>query len=213
MTKIPRPLPPDNIGTLEGDYILHVAPALDMPMWVQNTFIAADSALHNPEHLHLTDALEGQIGFLWASGGYLKQGRHIIGLTEPLVFRSGYWQKMRAEQQFAQWFGMNIPEFIITLDADYCRQCGDVEFCALVEHELYHIAHDVDKMGAPAFHRDTGKPKLTMRGHDVEEFVGVVRRYGMSAEVAKLVDAANKQPEVARVDIAAACGTCLKLVA
>ena len=48
-----------------------------------------------------------------------------------------------------------------------------------------------------------------MQGHDVEEFVGVVRRYGMSEDVRKLVNAANKNPEISKLDVAHACGTCL----
>ncbi|MCM5690787.1 putative metallopeptidase [Sinorhizobium meliloti] len=50
-------------------------------------------------------------------------------------------------------------DFIITLDAEYCRACG-----------------------APVF---------TIRGHNVEAFVGVVRRYGADAAgVRAIVDAA-----------------------
>ena len=48
-----------------------------------------------------------------------------------------------------------------------------------------------------------------MRGHDVEEFVGVVRRYGASPDVQALVDAANKPAEVGKLNISRACGTCL----
>lgn len=33
-----------------------------------------------------------------------------------------------------------VPTYIITLAADYCSQCSDADFCALVEHDLYHIA-------------------------------------------------------------------------
>jgi hypothetical protein len=78
------------------------------------------------------------------------------------------------EQQMHEWFG-RIPKFIITLAADYCEQCNDLEFCALVEHELYHIAQATDDYGAPKFNKETGMPVLKLRGHDVEEFVGVVR--------------------------------------
>ena len=52
-----------------------------------------------------------------------------------------------------------------------------------------------------------------MRGHDVEEFIGVVRRYGASADVQELVDAANSPAEVAKINIARACGTCLMKLA
>ncbi|WP_267902481.1 putative metallopeptidase [Sinorhizobium meliloti] len=41
-------------------------------------------------------------------------------------------------------------------------------------------------------------PVFTVRGHDVEEFVGVVRRYGADAAgVRAIVDAANRPPEIA----------------
>ncbi|WP_234804027.1 putative metallopeptidase [Ensifer adhaerens] len=53
-----------------------------------------------------------------------------------------------------------------------------------------------------------------MRAHDVEAFAGVVRRYGADAAgVRAMVDAANQKPEIARVQIAHACGTCQLLVA
>jgi hypothetical protein len=48
-----------------------------------------------------------------------------------------------------------------------------------------------------------------IKGHDVEEFVGVVRRYGPGADVQRLIDAAKAPPEVAKLNIARACGTCL----
>ena len=105
-----------------------------------------------------------------------------------------------------------MPAFIITLDASYCAQCSDADWCALVEHELYHITQALDDFGAPRFGKD-GKPKLRIRGHDVEEFVGVVKRYGPSVEVKRLVDAANAGPELRLGNIAHACGTCLKAAA
>jgi hypothetical protein len=106
-----------------------------------------------------------------------------------------------------QWFG-RVPSYLITLDASYCAQCSDADFCALIEHELYHIAQEHDAFGAPKFTKE-GMPKLCMRGHDVEEFVGVVRRYGASPEVQALVDAANSPAEVGKLNISRACGTCL----
>ncbi len=104
------------------------------------------------------------------------------------------------------WFG-EVPAFLITLAADYCASCSDADFCALVEHELYHIAQKLDAYGAPKFTKD-GLPSLTLRGHDVEEF-GVIRRYGTSPDVQALVDAANKPAEVGKLNISRVCGTCL----
>jgi hypothetical protein len=131
----------------------------------------------------------------------------VLGQCEQMTFRCGPWQKGRQQQQMADWFGM-VPEFLITLDARHCLDCSDVDFCALVDHELYHIGQELDDFGSPAFNK-FGLPKLTMRGHDVEEFVGVVRRYGPSADVQRMIDAAKGAPEVGKHNIARACGTCL----
>ncbi len=183
---------------------LTLRPAPEVWEWISREILAETGSIHNPEHAHLIDA---NIGVLWASSGFGKQGRVVLGQAEQLMFRAGGWQKARQEQQMREWFGEE-PTFLITLAADYCAQCTDAEFCALVEHELYHIGHKLDKYGAPAF-GDDGMPKLEMRGHDVEEFVGVVRRYGPSHDVQQLIDAASRPLEVAKINIARACGTCL----
>jgi hypothetical protein len=121
----------------------------------------------------------------------------IVGQAEPGVRRGmGAWAKSRAELQLRQWFG-SIPDFLITIDATYAASCGDVEFCSFVEHQLYHCGQERDLFGAPKFTK-YGRPVFAMRGHDVEEFVGIVRRYGVGAAAGYVREA---------------CGTCLKQVA
>ncbi|MFB4400150.1 putative metallopeptidase [Pseudomonas inefficax] len=201
-----RPYPPSSLLELSelSDFGIRLAPAPEIWDWLKAEILADTGSIHNPEHAHLIDA---NIGVLWASTGFAKQGRVVLGQAEQLMFRAGGWQKARQEQQMREWFGEE-PDYLITLAADYCSQCTDAEFCALVEHELYHIAQVTDEYGAPKFTQD-GLPKLYLRGHDVEEFVGVVRRYGASEEVQQLIDAASRPPEVAKINIARACGTCL----
>ncbi|SUD43797.1 Uncharacterised protein [Pseudomonas fluorescens] len=196
-----RPMPP--IDLLESPFLI-LAPAPEVWEWIQREVLAKAGSIHNPDHSHLIDS---SIGVLWASSAFSKKGRSVLGQAEQLVIRAGGWQKARQEQQMRDWFG-DEPEFLITLAADYCAQCSDLEFCALIEHELYHLAHATDKYGQPAFTQD-GAPKIKLQGHDVEEFVGVVRRYGASPDVQALVDAANSPAEVGKLNIARACGTCL----
>lgn len=199
-----RPMPSPAFVSEFTPYI-RLMPAEGLWEWVQEQIIADSGHLHNPDHAHLADA---DIAFMWAATAFTKKGRTVLGQAEQVMLRAGGWQKARMEQQMYEWFG-RIPKFIITLAADYCSQCSDLEFCALVEHELYHIAQATDEFGAPKFNKETGQPVLTLRGHDVEEFVGVVRRYGASTEVQELVDAANQPAEVAKLNIARACGTCM----
>ena len=201
-----RPYPPSSLLELSdlSGFGIRLTPAPEVWNWLQSEILAHTGSIHNEEHAHLIDA---DICVMWASSAFTKQGRTVLGQAEQVAFRAGGWQKARMEQQMRDWFGY-VPSYIITLAADYCSQCPDDDFCALVEHELYHIAQATDQYGAPKFTQD-GLPKLEMRGHDVEEFVGVVRRYGASPDVQLLVDAANKPAEVGKINISRACGTCL----
>jgi len=203
MAENTRPVPPQ---ALLADDLLYttLAPAPEISAWAHDTILAEDGPLHNPDHAHLIDA---DIGFLWASSAFAKRGRAVIGQAEQVMIRAGGWQKARQEQQLIEWFG-HVPDFLITLAADYCAQCSDTEFCALIEHEMYHIGQQLDEFGAPAFTKD-GAPKLALRGHDVEEFIGVVERYGASDQVARMLEAAKRSPSVSGASIAHACGTCL----
>lgn len=201
-----RPFPPLRfVDPPDFRPYISIIPATEVQEWIHRQILSDDGGLYNPDHAHLPEA---DICFMWASNSFSKRGRAVLGQAEQVMLRAGGWQKARMEQQMYEWFG-RVPEFVITLAADYCSQCSDLEFCALVEHELYHIAQATDDYGAPKFNKETGLPVLTLRGHDVEEFTGVVRRYGASEDVQKLVDAANKPAEVAHLDIARACGTCM----
>ncbi|WP_122498928.1 putative metallopeptidase [Pseudomonas viridiflava] len=201
-----RPYPPSSLLELSdlSRFGIRLTPAPEVWNWLQSEILADTGSIYNEEHAHLIDA---DICVMWASSSFEKQGRTVLGQAEQVAFRAGGWQKARMEQQMRDWFGY-VPSYIITLAADYCSQCPDDDFCALVEHELYHIAQATDQYGAPKFTQD-GLPKLEMRGHDVEEFVGVVRRYGASPDVQLLVDAANKPAEVGKLNVSRACGTCL----
>lgn len=201
-----RPYPP--LGFTKQDSFrpyISIIPANEVYSWVSDNILMGNGILHNEDHFHLHTA---DIVFMWASNAFDKRGRVVLGQCEEVMLRAGGWQKSRMEQQMHEWFG-RIPKFIITLAADYCEQCNDLEFCALVEHELYHIGQATDEFGAPKFNKETGMPVLKLRGHDIEEFVGVVRRYGASKDVQEMVDAANRPAEVAHIDVARACGTCM----
>lgn len=203
-----RPHPP--VKLLEDWASPAFVPSDELADWAISTFVADDGGLANPEHVHLQHA---QIGMLWTNVPNGRHGQRVVGQAEPgNPMAMGRWAKARAVQQVERWFG-RVPDFIITLDAIYAAGCGDAEFCALVEHELYHCGQERDAIGAPKFRKGTGLPAFTMRGHDVEEFVGVVRRYGVGAgagQTLALVEAAQRGPEIAGVNLAHACGTCVR---
>jgi hypothetical protein len=200
-----RPAPPPEIFE---DILGRFLPAHDVVDWISQHIIKPEGQLNNPDHQHLSDA---RLGVLWTSCENKRHGKVVLGQAEIPMFRNGAWQNGRQEMQMRDWFGM-VPDFVITLDAYYCASASDAEFCALLEHELYHCGQKVDEFGMPKFNKETGKPSFAIKGHDVEEFVGVVKRYGMGnpdGPLADMVLAIAKGPQVAKVNISRACGTCM----
>lgn len=213
-----RPFPPENIGCFDFEFGMHnevpydFKPDEDLKEWVWATFLREDGELCNPDHEHLTYYNEDLIGFMWASRPFAKGGRLVLGQAEQVAIMSGGWKRKRQELQMVQWFGY-IPKYIITVDAMFAKNATDADFCALIEHELYHVGFELDENGDMYLSPSTGKPKLKMRGHDVEEFHGVVQRYGATGDVKKMVELANKGATISKANIAQACGTCLMKLA
>ncbi|TPV19244.1 hypothetical protein FJV20_18915, partial [Acinetobacter baumannii] len=76
-------------------------------------------------------------------------------------------------------------------------------------HELYHIGAERDENGEMIFSSSTGLPKHYLAGHDVEEFIGVTKRWGASKSVKRLVEVAKNPPFVSNLDISKCCGNCV----
>lgn len=203
-----RPYPPEAmIEDVVNDLF---APDFELRSWIIDTFISETGDLCNPDHAHLRDA---NLGVLWTNCDNSRNMRSVIGQAELMPpMAMGKWQRARASQQVVEWFG-GMPDFLLTFSAPAAATMDDTSFCALVEHELYHCAQKLDRYGMPAFNK-AGLPVFAIRGHDVEEFVGVVARYGaQAAGVSEMVDAANRRPSIGLASIAGACGTCLRAVA
>jgi hypothetical protein len=200
-----RPMPPESLFDVGAAAAF--IPATDISEWVQVTFFDESSRVHNPDHAHLAEA---HIGYLWTIVENNRKGKRVIGQCEEGKPQGamGKWSRARAEQQVIEWFGF-VPDFIITLDAEYCRTASDVAFAALVEHELMHCGQERDEFGTPKFSKSTGLPVYTIRGHDFEGFIGIAVRYGaVEAGVKELFEALSKKPLFSAEDVSGACGTC-----
>lgn len=198
---IPQP-PPEVFEGFDG-----FAPGPDVDAFVRSTLLNEAHGLFNIDHAHL---INGFIGYLWTAAENKRRGRRVVGEAETPNFRVGAWQKGRQLFQIRNWFG-DVPDFIVTLDANYWLEISDVERLAIVEHELYHCGQALDEFGFPRFSKETGNPIFALRGHDIEEFAGVVRRYGIEAtgqNNADFVAAAGREPEISRVRLGELCGTC-----
>jgi len=190
-----------------------IEPSEEVADWMRAVFIDPQGPLFNADHSHLEHA---RIGVLLTNVEYTYKGKRVCGQAEEAKpTGANAWKKAQQRQQLERWFGDwfsgQLPDFLITLDAQYIdmqMQRGNPgAVCALVEHELYHCAQATDRNGMPAFDDRTGRPKWTIAPHDVEEFTGVIERYGgVTDELTRTVKAAKKAPTAEEIDIDAACG-------
>lgn len=203
LSKIPFP-PAHLLDLSEFDAF---APAPELNDFLETTILDEHHALFNLEHIHLAKA---KIGFLWTNAPNSKLGKRIAGTAEIPFFRGGKWQIARQKSQMIGWFG-DLPDFVITFDALYRIECEPIEFLATFEHELYHCGQKTDEFGLPRFSRQTGLPLFTMCAHSIEEFTGVVRRYGIAATGQDRVDfvaAALAEPLIGAGAVRELCGSC-----
>jgi len=190
-------------------------PAPALSKWIRDAYLEETGALYTEEHDHLHDAM---LGCLWTNVENVRQQRRVVGMAEMpsnTYGRSGKWPGGRGLQQLEDWFG-DVPDFLLTFDANFATDADDATFCALVDHELFHCAQALDEFGQPRFRKSDGRPVWAIRGHDVEEFAAVVRRFGVAAagaQAVEMVKAAGQRPEIAKARVAQACGTCLKVAA
>jgi hypothetical protein len=205
--KIVRPKPPKILLKSFEDLFI---PAPEILTFTREAFLNPSSKLYNEDHGHLLNA---DIGFLWTNVPYKRQMNPVAGMAQiprpsPTL---DAWTKARYWQQLREWFGTDKLDFLITLYAKYADECDDASFCALDEHELYHCGQAEDEFGFPKFRRSSGLPVYGIRGHDAEEFVGIVERYGPGAgagKTAELIAAGKRKPKIALADIKSICGTC-----
>lgn len=201
-----RPRPPEEVFYLSPAFL----PAEGMDAFVRGTFLDPESPLFIQEHEILEQA---DIGYLWAGPAARDKNRMILGTAQQIRPPQKKWSSLRSFYQVEEWFGP--IDFLITLSAPYCadRETTDAEFLALLDHELSHCVQE-ERNGIPQFSHDTGRPLWAVRGHDVEQFVGVVERWGAEATgVTELVAAASRAPRFEGADIQRilnGCGTCLR---
>lgn len=195
----------------EQEEAIRLAPAPELKEWVVKNWLTIGGELHNPDHDHIAELLhdnEEFLAFAWASSAAVAKKRMVLGQCEKVMFNQGGWKKARQEQQMRDWFGF-VPQYLITIDATYCEQANDRDFCRLIEHELYHIGVERDEDGEVIYSDHTGLPKHYLAGHDVEVFFGEIRQHGVDSSVQRLLEIAKNAPFASETNIAACCGNCV----
>lgn len=183
-----------------------IEPSTELADWILNTFVHEDSRLCNEDHAHLRTA---NIAAIWTNVEFEDGLMPVAGMAEIVRVNGKPWPRAERTDHLCLLHG-NIPQARIWIYAPFAVSLDDAAFCALIEHELYHLAQKVDKDNQPVFDEE-GRPVLTTRNHDVGEFIEVVRRYGVGAvhpNVKKMVEAAKTKALLNSSSIHAACGTC-----
>ncbi len=188
-----------------SDHLTAFLPAPELADWMRAVFIDDDGPLFNERYEHLANA---HLACLWTNIPNSRNMRTVLAQAEIMPpMAMGKWQKARAAHQIEEWFG-EMPDFLLTFDAGFASVTDDATFCAVVEHEMHHCGRALDQYGQPRFHQD-GSPMFAIQGHDCEEFVGVVERYGATAtDMERMKEALNHGPTIGLASITAACGTC-----
>lgn len=165
------------------------APAIELAEWAQATFIDSSGPLYNPDHEHLEMA-----DLLCVWGPPLKsRGLEVVGTAQMGKQQGGGGKRELLEWLYTEWNGGELPDFVITVSAAYVKNASPHAVCALIEHELYHCGQALDAYGQPRYTKH-GLPIFALRGHDVEEFVGVVKRYGAVGEKMNELEDALRNP-------------------
>lgn len=174
-----------------------------MKAWAYQTFIAPEGQLYNQEYCHLSQA---DILFVWSSACFKSSGQRVVGTAQMGKQSGSKGKRELLESVYRGWNKGVLPDFIITLCVPFVAAADPISLCALTEHELHHCGQAMDEDGDPKFTED-GDPVFTMRGHDVEEFVGVVRRYGAhSPALIEMAKALKAGPEIPWQTTHAVCG-------
>lgn len=186
-------------------------PDLALEAWVRDVFITGDAspALVNRDHAHLAHA---RVAFLWTQSPNRVRRKAIAGrahIGEPQG--SDAWAKGMKADHLTRLFG-EVPDFYITLSSGFVHarlaEGDEAAVLALIDHELYHCAPDT-RDGVPLFTRD-GRPKWCIAPHDVEQFVGVTRRWGpQGAGERAMYDAGERGPTLGQPKVAGLCANCL----
>lgn len=162
-------------------------PIFSKPEEANHPAIIAERLMQLPEHEHLKD-LDATIDWLMRNDEKIRGGRRVLGSVHLPGVRGELSDLF--DDMLIGLLG-RTPDFLIILETDYWNEATPLQREILVYHELSHCQQKVDRYGAPRVNSD-GSPVWGLRGHDVEEFTQVVRRYGAhNTEIQEFINAAN----------------------
>lgn len=140
--------------------------------------IAAD--LIKKHHTHLADQ---RIEFVFRDKATSSRGRTVCGKAKKMTGLNAFLSRDVTSNVD---FDPGDEFFLIEIAEDAWAALGSKGRAALVDHELCHLAVEYDEA--------TEEFKLSLRGHDVEEFAEVIERHGLyEDELVKFAESIKAQ--------------------
>lgn len=134
------------------------------------------------------DLGDTRIEYVFRDKATMSAGKVVWGKARKISGLNAYLTALKVEYDDGQLVISDIANsedyFVIEIAENVWKLLNDAEREALVDHELSHCAIEVD---------DDDKVKLGIRGHTVEEFVGVIERHGLWRDDIKLMARAMQQ--------------------
>jgi hypothetical protein len=150
----------------------------------------AHQLIHRVEQHH--NLVDAHIEYVFIKEAPKTRGREVWGRARKIGGLGAWIANPQQTKRPALGAGFTEPWpfFVIEISHDVWTCIDDSQRVALVDHELSHCVVEYDE--------DSGEPKLGMRHHDVEEFLGVITRNGLwKQDVQSLGIAASEQLSLA----------------
>lgn len=131
------------------------------------------------EHAHLQAAT---VGYVFRDDELRRHGKVIAAeciLVERILQADKRWSRLVKWALLRIMDQPELPDFLVLIDRNLWAGYGPEEKLALIDHEISHAKYETEDDGeTPKLTKD-GLYRWAIRGHDFEDFTGVIERNGL----------------------------------
>lgn len=130
-------------------------------------------------HAHLRDA---EISYVFRDDELRRQGKVIAAdciLVARILQSDKRWSRLVKWALLRITSRISLPDFLVLIDRNIWEGMSIAEKVALMDHELSHAWFQTEEDGETQKFKKDGSPLWAIKGHDIEEFRGVVGRNGL----------------------------------
>lgn len=141
-----------------------------------NTLIGSTKSLENLKMV--------KIGYMFREEAPISEGKVTVGMAIRVDDRN---------------WAIHKTDALIEIARDVWEEASEQFRQALMDHELSHISVVMDEAATPVMDESTGRIRIRIKKHDIEEFADVLERHGAYHESLRVfLDAFAKNKEQVR---------------